>query len=154
MVPIGIAPDGHWVLESGDPQRLALGPGRRAARGRPGRCRASSWRPAADGTSELVVQDAADVPRQLGDVDVVFPVLHGPWGEDGTIQGLLEMAGVRYVGAGVLASAVGMDKHFMKVVLRSEGLPVLPHVLVTPQGWVDDRRRAARRCGRSASRCS
>jgi D-alanine-D-alanine ligase len=85
-----------------------------------------------------VVQEAADVPRQLGDVDVVFPVLHGPWGEDGTIQGLLEMAGVRYVGAGVLASAVGMDKHFMKVVLQSAGLPVLPHVLVTPQGWVDD----------------
>ena len=57
------------------------------------------------------------MPRTLGEVDVVFPLLHGPWGEDGTLQGLLEMAGVRYVGAGVLASAVGMDKHYMKVVL-------------------------------------
>ncbi len=65
-------------------------------------------------------------------------MLHGPYGEDGTLQGLLEMAGVRYVGAGVLASAVGMDKHYMKVVLRSAGLPVLPHVLVTPTGWESD----------------
>ena len=64
-------------------------------------------------------------PRTLGEVDVVFPLLHGPWGEDGTIQGMLEMAGVRYVGAGVLASAVGMDKAYMKVVLAAAGLPVL-----------------------------
>ena len=52
---------------------------------------------------------------------MVFPLLHGPWGEDGTLQGMLEMAGVRYVGSGVLASAVGMDKAFMKVVLRPPG---------------------------------
>ena len=98
-----------------------------------------------EGSSGLVVQDPADVPKDLGEVDVVFPVLHGPWGEDGTIQGLLEMAGVRYVGAGVLASAVGMDKHYMKVVLRAAGLPVLPHVLITAQGWDDDRDGVPRR---------
>jgi len=74
----------------------------------------------------------------LGDVDVVFPVLHGPWGEDGTIQGMLEMAGVRYVGAGVLASAVSMDKAYMKVVLAAAGLPVMPSITVTSREWERD----------------
>ena len=69
-----------------------------------------------------MVHQPGDVPRTLGQVDVVFPLLHGPWGEDGTLQGLLEMAGVRYVGAGVLASAVGMDKEFMKVAFAAAGL--------------------------------
>jgi D-alanine-D-alanine ligase len=138
VVPIGIAPDGRWVLENGDPQRLALGAAGELPTvdaGRPGVQLTTGH----EGSSGLVVQDPADVPKDLGEVDVVFPVLHGPWGEDGTIQGLLEMAGVRYVGAGVLASAVGMDKHYMKVVLRAAGLPVLPHVLITAQGWDDDR---------------
>jgi D-alanine-D-alanine ligase len=136
VVPIGIAPDGRWVLE-GDTDRLRIGAGGELPAVDPGRpgVQLAQGR---SGSSELVVNEAADVPRQLGDVDVVFPLLHGPWGEDGTIQGLLEMAGVRYVGAGVLASAVGMDKHYMKVVLQSAGLPVLPHVLITPFGWVDD----------------
>ena len=67
------------------------------------------------------MHEPSAVPRTLGEVDVVFPLLHGPWGEDGTIQGLLEMSGVRYVGPGVLASAVGMDKHYMKVVLPGAG---------------------------------
>jgi D-alanine-D-alanine ligase len=83
------------------------------------------------------------VPRTLGEVDVVFPLLHGPWGEDGTLQGLLEMSGVRYVGSGVLASAVGMDKHYMKVVLASHGLPVLPYTVITPAGWENDRAACA-----------
>ena len=76
----------------------------------------------------------------LGEVDVVFPLLHGPWGEDGTIQGLFEMAGVRYVGAGVLASAVGMDKHYMKVVLagrRAAGAARTPWS--PPREWERDR---------------
>ena len=64
----------------------------------------------------------------LASVDVVFPVLHGPYGEDGTIQGLLELAGVPYVGAGVLASAAGMDKEFTKKLLAADGLPVGDHV--------------------------
>jgi hypothetical protein len=70
---------------------------------------------------------------------VVFPLLHGPFGEDGTIQGLLEMAGVRYVGAGVLASAVGMDKHYMKLVFQTAGLPVTPYTVVTPRQWREDK---------------
>ena len=68
----------------------------------------------------------------------MFPLLHGPWGEDGTIQGMFEMAGVRYVGAGVLASAVGMDKAYAKIVLRAAGLPVLPSVTVTAREWYRD----------------
>ena len=66
-------------------------------------------------------------------VDVVFPVLHGPYGEDGTIQGLLELAGVPYVGAGVLASAAGMDKEFTKKLLVAEGLPIGDHVVLRPK---------------------
>ena len=92
-----------------------------------------------NGSSELVVHEPSAVPRTLGEVDVVFPLLHGPWGEDGTLQGLLEMAGVRYVGSGVLASAVGMDKHYMKVVLASHGLPVLPYAVISPRDWESDR---------------
>src|SRR5439155_3205907 len=70
--------------------------------------------------------------EMLAAVDVVFPVLHGPYGEDGTIQGLLELAGVPYVGAGVLASAAGMDKEFTKKLLVAEGLPIGDHVVVRP----------------------
>ena len=79
--------------------------------------------------------EAGSVPAVLGQVDVVFPVLHGPFGEDGTVQGLLELADVRYVGSGVLASAVGMDKHYMKLVFAAHGLPVGPYVVVTPRDW-------------------
>ena len=75
--------------------------------------------------------EAGRLPRALGEVDVVFPLLHGPFGEDGTLQGLLELADVRYVGSGVLASAVGMDKHIMKLVLAGAGLPVGPYRVVT-----------------------
>lgn len=75
----------------------------------------------------------------LGPVDVALSLLHGPFGEDGTIQGLFEMMGTRYVGAGVLASAVGMDKHFMKLVLSASGLPVGPFVTITPSQWAHDR---------------
>ena len=73
----------------------------------------------------------------LGAVDVVFPVLHGPWGEDGTVQGLLEMAGVPYVGSGVLASAAAMDKAVAKVLLRAAGLPVADGVVVRQAPPVD-----------------
>lgn len=84
---------------------------------------------------ELTVQDAAGQVRSLGDVDVVFPILHGPWGEDGTIQGLLELVSMPYVGAGVLASALGMDKHFTKTVLAAAGLAVAPWQTVTAASW-------------------
>jgi D-alanine-D-alanine ligase len=136
VVPIGIATDGRWVLESGDPERLRItGPdglpsvdGERAT---------IALAPEAASTG-LVVTEPSQPPRTLGDVDVVFPLLHGPWGEDGTIQGMLEMAGVRYVGAGVLASAVSMDKAYMKVVLAAAGLPLLPSVTVTAAEWERD----------------
>ena len=85
---------------------------------------------------------------------MVLPVLHGPFGEDGTIQGLLEMAGIRYVGAGVLASAVSMDKEYMKLIFAARGLPVGPHVVVRERDWPPPRTRDGRRCGPSASGCS
>ena len=132
VVPVGIAPDGRWVLESAEPGHLALGPGGEL--------------PSVSGDREialtpgqgLVVTEAGEPPAVLGEVDVVFPVMHGPWGQDGTLQGLLEMAGVRYVGAGVLSSAVGTDKHFMKQLLLAAGIPVLPYVLVSPRQWEQD----------------
>ncbi len=135
VVPIGISVDGKWVLESADPDRLAL---------------AADHIPHVDATAtavvvsndparrEIVVVDAGPAAPLLGSVDVVFPLLHGPWGEDGTIQGLLEIAGIRYVGSGVLASAVGMDKHYMKVVLAASGLPVTSYAVITPRQWETD----------------
>jgi D-alanine-D-alanine ligase len=81
-------------------------------------------------------EPAGTVPSELGrDLDVVFIALHGPYGEDGTIQGLLELADVPYVGAGVLASAVGMDKVAMKTIFRAHGLPIVEHVVVLRRDW-------------------
>jgi D-alanine-D-alanine ligase len=137
VVPVGITHDGRWVLESDDPDRLAITSAEKLPEVDPTRATVSLA--SERGGSELVVHDPTAVPHKLGEVDVVFPLLHGPWGEDGTIQGLLEMAGVRYVGAGVLASAVGMDKHYMKVVLQAHGLPVLPYAVITARGWESDR---------------
>ena len=133
VVPIGIARDGRWVLESDDTSRLRLD--------------GSDELPWVDGDlptvalvreatyTELVVTEPDGSQRSLGEIDVVFPVLHGPWGEDGTIQGMLEMVGVRYVGAGVLASAIGMDKAYMKVVLEAAGIPVMPGTVITQRRW-------------------
>jgi D-alanine-D-alanine ligase len=87
--------------------------------------------------SELAVRQRSAL-HQVGPIDVAISLLHGPFGEDGTIQGLFEMMGTRYVGAGVLASAVGMDKHFMKLVLSASGLPVGPFVSITPAEWARD----------------
>ena len=141
VVPIGITTDGRWVLESGDPERLAItsADALPAVDGR----RPTVALAGEDGGGELVARDPRSPEARsadgLGEIDVVFPLLHGPWGEDGTLQGLLEMAGVRYVGAGVLASAVGMDKHYMKIVLQAHGLPVLPYTVVTSRQWEHDR---------------
>ena len=119
-VPIGIARDGRWVLQS--LQRLLRDKGDpRFAQLDTAGCGVSLQTHA--GAAELVAQDPSMSRVQL---DVVFPVLHGPMGEDGTIQGLLELAGVPYVGAGVLGSAVGMDKDVMKRLLRDAGIPVAP----------------------------
>ncbi len=81
--------------------------------------------------------------------DIYFPVLHGPFGEDGTIQGLLEMAGVPYVGAGVTGSALGMDKALSKSVLRDRGLPVVPHIVVRESDWLREPAAVLRRARRA-----
>src|SRR5690606_5029559 len=87
---------------------------------------------------EVVYSEPGSVPKALGEVDVVFPVLHGPYGEDGTLQGLLELSGVPYVGSGVLAAAVGQDKEYMKRVFSSFGLKVGPYVVIRPREWERD----------------
>jgi len=128
VVPVGITRSGQWVLASGDPEQLAITdrklPEITASTG-------SAVVLPADPTGHgLLVLDPADGPRALADVDVVFPVLHGAYGEDGTIQGLLEMAGIPYVGANVFASAAAMDKEFTKKLAAAEGIPVGPYVVL------------------------
>lgn len=153
VIAVGIARDGRWVLESGDVDRLRIDAVDDTAAGTSedrlpsvdASLPAVTLTQVADGT-DLLVSEASRPPEVLGQVDVVFPVLHGPWGEDGTIQGMLEMAGVRYVGAGVLASAVSMDKAYMKTVLAAAGLPVMGGTTVTAAQWArdpDDVRRRA-----------
>ena len=137
VVPVGIARDGRWVLESGDPERLQIAAGNALPEVDGSRVALMLSRDEAG--TDLVVHEPSQPPQTLGEVDVVFPVLHGPWGEDGTIQGMFEMAGVRYVGAGVLASALGMDKAFMKMAFRAAGLPVTPGIVVTRREWERDR---------------
>jgi D-alanine--D-alanine ligase len=136
IVPVGIARDGRWVLAS--EQRLVIEDGRLPEVTGDGQTLALPFDPAGNG---LVVIEPGQVPRALGDVDVVLPLLHGPYGEDGTIQGLLELAGVRYVGAGVFASAASMDKGFMKVIWEGAGLPVGPYVVVGDRRWRRERKR-------------
>ena len=121
VLPIGITRDGRWVVDLDGQTRPALTGGALPEVDGSG----AEVVLRADPTSRsLLVSPPGESPRQLPGVDVVFPVLHGPNGEDGTIQGLLELADVRYVGSGVLASAAAMDKHVMKVLLASAGLPV------------------------------
>ena len=131
VVAVGITPEGRWVLVPDDPARLAMS-GRELPSVKDGQAVALPGDPTAGGLVPL-----EDGPGVLGAVDVVFPVLHGPWGEDGTVQGLLEMAGVPYVGSGVLASAAAMDKAVAKVLLRAAGLPVADAVVVRSGEAVD-----------------
>jgi len=132
VLPIGIATDGRWVLTSGAPGLLALSAGSSPsveAVAVPG----SEIIPRAGGS--LVISEPGAVPRDLGEVDVVLPLLHGTYGEDGTIQGLLEMTGTRYAGAGVFASAAGMDKEYMKLIITARGLPTGRYVVVRDRDW-------------------
>ncbi|TMS00768.1 D-alanine--D-alanine ligase family protein [Nonomuraea basaltis] len=129
VIPIGIAQDGRWVLAASD-QRYSIEAGELPAVDTSGAALALP-----SGGSSLVAYDPGSIPVELGSVDVVFPVMHGPFAEDGTIQGLLEMAGVRYVGSGVLASAVGMDKAHMKTVMTAAGLPTGRYVVVRDRDW-------------------
>ncbi|HYP43686.1 MAG TPA: D-alanine--D-alanine ligase family protein [Propionibacteriaceae bacterium] len=136
VVGIGIARSGRWVLTDADlVADLQITDGRLPEVGEDA-ADALLLRSAAGG--ELAVREQAALAA-LGPVDLGFSLLHGPFGEDGTIQGLFEMMGTRYVGAGVLASAVGMDKHFMKLVFAASGLPVGPFVTITPAEWERDK---------------
>ncbi|WP_028476456.1 D-alanine--D-alanine ligase family protein [Nocardia sp. CNY236] len=125
-VPIGITTAGRWVL--GGVDVASLGIRDRALPSVDGSDTAS----AAPETRPSAPLALADLGSALSSVDVVFPLLHGPFGEDGTIQGMLELAGIPYVGAGVLASAAGMDKEFTKKLLAAEGLPVGTQVVLRP----------------------
>ncbi len=130
VVAVGITPQGAWMLTDGRPETLAITDGALpSVTGSSGTELALSADPARRGQLLSLGDAAGDV---LASVDVVFPVLHGPYGEDGTIQGLLELAGVPYVGAGVLASAVGMDKEFTKKLLAVAGLPIGDQVVLRP----------------------
>ena len=133
VVPIGITREGRWVLQPGEPRAIEAGSLPELTEDGPDVSISNDPR-----RKEVLVHDeSTSSPATVGSVDVVFPLLHGPWGEDGTLQGLLEMAGTRYVGPGVLASAVGMDKQYMKIVFAAEGLPQLPYVVVRPRDWKD-----------------
>ena len=135
VVTVGIAKDGHWVLAPDDSDRLRLAAGHVPEVDTDA---ASVIVPTSATDHTLVVHEVGRPPRTLGEVDLVFPLLHGPFGEDGTIQGLLDLADVRYVGSGVTASAVMMDKHMMKVVLAAAGLPVGAYVVITDKQWQRD----------------
>jgi D-alanine-D-alanine ligase len=130
VVAVGISPEGAWVLTDGRPETLAITDGQLPRVSETsGAELALTADPARRGQLLSVGEGAGET---LAAVDVVFPVLHGPYGEDGTIQGLLELAGVPYVGAGVLASAAGMDKEFTKKLLAAEGLPIGDQVVLRP----------------------
>lgn len=133
VIPVGITRQGRWVTMPDDPVLLEGG-----------RAEVAEITTGAGDvvvpmdTRQLVELAPASVPAALGAVDVVLPLLHGPFGEDGTIQGLLEMANLRYVGPGVLSSAIGMDKHHTKVTLAASGFPVAPYVVATGRRWTRD----------------
>jgi D-alanine-D-alanine ligase len=135
VIPIGIAKDGNWLEVTDDPDKLAITGGELPSVEAVAKPDAHVVPWAYQGDSAVVASAPGHVPHALGEVDVVLPVLHGPFGEDGTIQGLLELAGVPYVGAGVLASAVSMDKEYMKLIFAAKGLPVGPYVVVHARDW-------------------
>lgn len=120
VVPIGITKEGEWLTQS-DPLNVLVG-------------KAEEDKQAVADRPQALAR-ASRLPNPFPQVDVVFPVLHGPFGEDGTVQGLLEIAGLPYVGAGVLASALGMDKALMKTVFQQQGLPVAQFRVVRREEW-------------------
>lgn len=137
VVPIGITRAGRWVLTEGDPSRLAI-----TGRVLP-EVTDEMGAPVALAADPTVPALRTNGASALAGVDVAFPILHGAFGEDGTIQGLLELAGVPYVGAGVLSSAVSLDKEFTKRLLDAEGIPVVPYTVLRPgmELSVDDKER-------------
>jgi D-alanine-D-alanine ligase len=128
VVPIGITKDGRWLVGRGAHTMLAevLKEGERVSL-------------PADPTSAALVRLAQGTEHRSVEVDVMFPVLHGTFGEDGTVQGLFELAGLPYVGAGVLASAVGMDKDVQKRLFEQAGLPIVPFLAIRRSEWGQQR---------------
>lgn len=136
ILPVAITTDGVWVQGPGDPEDLAGG-----------KVRITSGREVtlvrtAAGTVELRALGADGSDSVLSEVDVVFPVLHGPFGEDGTVQGFFDILGVRYVGSGVAASAMCMDKHLTKVSLAAAGFEIEPYVAISDARWQTDKEGA------------
>jgi D-alanine-D-alanine ligase len=131
-VPIGVTKQGRWQLMTAGPPALTTGAGSALPR-------------ITDSSGSVVVLDQEPGSQALlgrdgsrTEIDVVFPVMHGPFGEDGSIQGFLEMAGVPYVGSGVLGSALGMDKAVQKMLLVAAGIPVVEHEVVYEREWEED----------------
>ncbi|MFJ3928404.1 D-alanine--D-alanine ligase family protein [Streptomyces sp. NPDC090022] len=145
VLPIGITTDGRWALTADAPERMAITDGRLPNVDELADSDGGVILPVDPASREVVYTEPGAIPKALGEVDVVFPVLHGPYGEDGTLQGLLELSGIPYVGSGVLASAVGQDKDYMKRVFTSFGLPVGPYVTIRPREWEQDAAGARRR---------
>lgn len=125
VLPIGITKDGVWIVDGEDPRAWSLNSSPLPTVQETEHSRRVVLDPSA-GALGFMAQNADGSVESLGAVDVVFPVLHGPYGEDGTVQGLLEMMNVPYVGCGVLASAACMDKHYTKVLLSAAGIAVSP----------------------------
>jgi D-alanine-D-alanine ligase len=145
-VPIRIERDGRWTIPDRPPTSVVAAEVIARARQEAGRVNRSGREAylvphPGEETLLTVERTAAETPSRENAyvaglaLDVIFPVLHGPYGEDGTVQGLLELGNVPYVGAGVLASAVAMDKAMMKVVFAAAGLPLIPHVVVLRSEW-------------------
>src|SRR5688572_16055362 len=147
-VAIRIEKDGKWAIAERPPTTMSAGEVIEQSRldsNRPSRANREVHLVAHPSETTILSidhgRDASDGGARVTglNLDVIFPVLHGPYGEDGTIQGLLELANVPYVGAGVLASSVGMDKGMMKVVFSSHGLPVCPYTVVRRRDWLAQR---------------
>ena len=143
MVTIGITKDGRWYLTNLEELSTLLDAAPAHAEFTGGSHQV--FLPLGAGDSRVHLVDADGNLEYGPALDVVFPLIHGPFGEDGTIQGLLELAELPYVGCGVTASAVGMDKHFMKVAFESAGLEVGPYEVVTDRQWTHEREESLKR---------
>ena len=143
VVTIGITKDGRWYLTNLEELSALLDAAPAHAEFTGGSHQV--FLPLGAGDSRVHLVDADGNLEYGPALDVVFPLIHGPFGEDGTIQGLLELAELPYVGCGVTASAVGMDKHFMKVAFESAGLEVGPYEVVTDRQWTHEREESLKR---------
>jgi D-alanine-D-alanine ligase len=133
VIPVGITKKGEFVPFHENPDKLALSEGLQEVK-----FNGETISFSMDGSREIFLTDGQGGRSSLGVVDVVFPVLHGPFGEDGTIQGYLELAGIPYVGNGVLASAVAMDKQFSKTLFKAAGIPTPEFQVVTSKQMINN----------------